>query len=361
MNPISANNNEIDLLALLKKLIQSKKLIFKITILFLILGLAISLLMPKKYSAGSTFVPMMSTDQKSNGLSGLASLAGINIDGGMGGNDISPTLYPEIIASVPFKQALSEVKIPFEGKQITFKESALNKQHDALSLIKKYTIGLPGLLIGLFKSEVSLQLKDSLFSKQVLFISKNDYELYKNFENLVSINVDLKEGFIELNIEFDDPVRAAILAQNAQELLQKKVIELKVKQAKEVLQYTQEQFSIKKGLLYAAQDKVNAFKDNAIFFNTTTYQTQLSRLEAEYTTANMIFLEVAKQVEQAKLQVSKDTPIFSILKPVVVPNEKSAPKKLVIIMLWTFIGFLAISAKILFSDKILALVEKLIK
>jgi LPS O-antigen subunit length determinant protein (WzzB/FepE family) len=346
------NNQEIDLLALLNKLLKNKVSILKVTFVFAIFGLCIALMLPKQYSAGSTFVPMMSSDQKSNGLSGLASLAGINIDGGMGSNDISPTLYPEIIASVPFKQALSQVKIPFEGKQITFKEYALNKQYDALSLIKKYTIGLPGLLIGLFKSEDTLQLKDSLFSKKVLFITKEDYELYKNFDNLVSINVDLKEGFIELNINFDDPVRAAILAQNAQELLQKKVIELKVKQAKEVLQYTQEQYLIKKGLLYAAQDKVNVFKDNAIFYNSTSYQTQLSRLEAEYTTANMIFIEVAKQVEQAKLQVSKDTPIFSILKPVVVPNEKSGPKRLLIIAIWAFLGLVFGVGKTLFQDQI---------
>jgi LPS O-antigen subunit length determinant protein (WzzB/FepE family) len=346
------NNQQIDLLALLSKLLKNKVSILKVTFAFAIFGLCIALMLPKQYSAGSTFVPMMSSDQKSNGLSGLASLAGINIDGGMGGNDISPTLYPEIIASVPFKQAMSQVKIPFEGKQITFKEYALNKKYDALSLIKKYTIGLPGILIGLFKSEDKILLKDSLFSKQVLFISKDDYALYKNFDNFISINVDLKEGFIELNINFDDPVRTAILAQNAQELLQKKVIELKVKQAKEVLQYTQEQYLIKKGLLYAAQDKVNSFKDNAIFYNTTSYQTQLSRLEAEYTTANMIFLEVAKQVEQAKLQVSKDTPIFSILKPVVVPNEKSGPKRFLIIAIWAFLGLVFSAGKTLFQDQI---------
>ena len=169
---------------------------------------------------------------------------------------------------------------------------------------------------------------------------------------MAGITGSLSAEYAELNIEFDDPVRAAILAQNAQELLQKKVIELKVKQSKEVLEYTQEQFSIKKGLLYAAQDKVNAFKDNAIFFNTTTYQTQLSRLEAEYTTANMIFLEVAKQVEQAKLQVSKDTPIFSVLKPVVVPNEKSGPKRLLIIAIWAFLGLIIGSGKVLFESSI---------
>ena len=66
----------------------------------------------------------------------------------------------------------------------------------------------------------------------------------------------------------------------------------------------------------------------------------------------MIFIEVAKQVEQAKLQVSKDTPIFSILKPVVVPNEKSGPKRILIIALWVFLGFVFGAGKSLFQDQI---------
>lgn len=89
------NNGQIDLLALIKKLWIQKVFIFRTTMLFLLLGLLIALLTPKTYTAGSTFVPMMSSDQKANGLSGLASLAGINLDGSMGGSDISPTLYPK--------------------------------------------------------------------------------------------------------------------------------------------------------------------------------------------------------------------------------------------------------------------------
>lgn len=361
MKSSNETTNQIDLLALFKKLLQKKKSIILVTLSFFIFGLLISFLLPKTYTAGSTFVPMVSSDQKAGGLSGLASLAGINLEGGLGGADISPTLYPEIVASVPFKKELADVKIPYEGKQVTLKDYALNKSPDFYSLIKKYTVGLPGLIMGLIQEDESLVVKDSLFSKQVIFVTKSDYELYKNFDDLLSVNVDLKEGFIELNIVFDDPVRVAVIAQKAQEILQRKVIELKVKHAKEVLKYTQEQFDIKKRLLYAAQDRVNGFKDNAIFYNATAYQTQISRLEAEYTSANMIFLEVVKQVEQAKLQVSKDTPIFSILKPVVVPNEKTSPKKLLIIAIWTFLGFILISAKILFANSFVTLVNQLKK
>jgi uncharacterized protein involved in exopolysaccharide biosynthesis len=57
-------------------------------------------------------------------------------------------------------------------------------------------------------------------------------------------------------------------------------------------------------------------------------------------------------VEQSKLQVSKDTPIFSVLKPVVVPNEKSGPKRLLIIAIWTFLGLIFSAGKTLFQDQI---------
>jgi hypothetical protein len=281
----------------------------------------------------------------------LASLAGISLDGSMGGTYISPTLYPEIIASVPFKAELAEVLIPYEGKQITFKEYALNKKSGLLASIKKYTIGLPGLLLSTFKNKDSIP-PSSLNGQKVMVVSNDDYGFYKNFDQYISINVDLKEGFIELNISYDEPLRTAILAQKAQEILQKKVIEYKIKQAKEVLKYTQEQYDLKKALLYNAQANLAGFKDRNIFISTSSFQTQLLRLESDYNNANIVYQELAKQVEQSKLQVSKDTPIFSVLKPVVVPNEKSGPKRLLIIAIWAFLGLVFGAGKTLFQDQI---------
>ncbi len=350
---------EIDLLAILSKLLKARGFVLKITAVFMIAGVVISFLMPAKYSAGSTFVPMLSSDSKSSGLSGLASLAGIDIGGAMAGNDIAPNLYPEIIASIPFKKELSLVKVPYDGKSVTFKEYTLNKKIGLIAGLKKYTIGLPGLIMRTVFPAASLTVSDANLKNSLLFVNQEENRFYNSMDELISINVDLKEGFIELNVELDDPLIAAIIAQNAQEILQKKVIEFKVKHAKEVLQYNKEQYKIKKGLLYAAQDRLNGFKDNTIFINPTAFQTQSTRLESEYTTANMVFLEVAKQLEQAKLQVSKDTPIFSVLKPVVVPNEKSGPKRLMIIVIWSFIGFLVASGKVLLGDSIRDIIEKL--
>lgn len=357
-SPTNHIKEQIDLLLLFKKLFNNRFKIIKFTAVSIFFGVLIAFTTPKTYMAGSTFVPMLSSDQKANGLSGLASLAGINLDGSMGGSDISPTLYPEIIASVPFKAELAEVLIPNNGKETTFKDYALNKKGSVLAVVKKYTIGLPGLILSKFKFQDSFASK-CLSGQKIVVVSNEDYEFYENFDQYISINVDLKEGFIELNVQYDDPVRTAILAQKAQEILQKRVIEYKIKQAKEVLAYTQGQFDIKRGLLYTAQANLAAFKDRNAFISTSSFQIQLLRLESDYNNANIVYQELAKQVEQSKLQVSKDTPIFSVLKPVVVPNEKSAPKRLLIISIWTFLGFVLISGYILFKESLRSFINTL--
>ena len=75
------------------------------------------------------------------------------------------------------------------------------------------------------------------------------------------------------------------------------------------------------------------------------------RLESEYNNANVVYQEVAKQVETSKLQVSKDTPIFSILKPVVVPNVSNT-NRLLIISIWSFLGLIFSLSYILFIENI---------
>jgi len=350
---ISTQQNEIDLLKAFKKLYSKKYLVFKATIITFFLGVFFALITPKKYTAGSIFVPMVSSSSSSGGgLSGLASLAGINLSGSMEASDIAPNLYPEIVESIPFKQELAEVKIPFEGKFVSYRDYFKIKSHGFIPTIKRYTIGLPGLIIKLFNSNTKQNFKNSNNNENLIYLTDEDFVFFKQFENLININVDLKEGYIELNVDFDNQIGAAIIAKKALEILQKKVIDYKIKQASEVLKYAQQQLSVKRDLLYDAQSKLASFKDRNVFISTSTFQNQLIRLESEYNNANIVYQEVAKQVEESKLQVSKDTPIFSVLKPVVVPNEKSSPKPFLIIMIWTFIGFLLISTYILFNESL---------
>ena len=49
-------------------------------------------------------------------------------------------------------------------------------------------------------------------------------------------------------------------------------------------------------------------------------------------------IELSKQVEQRKLQVSEDTPVFSILKEASMPVRRSSPKRIQMVLIFGFIG-----------------------
>ena len=49
-------------------------------------------------------------------------------------------------------------------------------------------------------------------------------------------------------------------------------------------------------------------------------------------------IQLSKQVEQRKLQVSEDTPVFSILKEASMPVRRSSPKRIQMVLIFGFIG-----------------------
>lgn len=72
---------EIDLVEVVRKLWKNRKLILKITVVFMVLGVFVALFSPKEYTAGCTMVPQSGDKKVGGNLSGLASMVGINLGG----------------------------------------------------------------------------------------------------------------------------------------------------------------------------------------------------------------------------------------------------------------------------------------
>ena len=104
---------EIDLVEVVQKLWKNRKLILKITVVFMVLGVLVALFSPKEYTAGCTMVPQSGDKKVGGNLSGLASMVGINLGGASGGEVLSPTIYPKIVASIPFKKDLMATPLKF--------------------------------------------------------------------------------------------------------------------------------------------------------------------------------------------------------------------------------------------------------
>lgn len=334
--------DEIDLLALAKTVWEKRKTLVSVTVSFMILGLVIAILSPKEFTASSTFIPQTSEGSKGGGsLGGLASLAGINL-GSMGGSsEIPPSLYPKIVSSASFRKALLESKINVEGLEgaVSYKEYFEEiYSPGVLGLLKQYTIGLPGVIIKLIKgegTESSIETENGFIN-----VSQEEFEHFKRLEQQLTVTPNDKEGFVTISFVLPEPLMAAQMTNFAQELLQKELIAYKIGNAREQLKFTEERFEEKKEEFEQIQARLSAFRDRNQNIVSASAQNQLQRLEAEYNFSFSIYTELAKQLEQAKLQVAKDTPIFSIIQPVTIPTEKSAPKRPLILVIFTILGFI---------------------
>ena len=340
MNEISkqqVSEDEIDLIELLKKVYLEKKFILKTSILAALFGVVYALFQPNEYTSSTTFIPQLSSGVKAGGssLSGLASLAGINIGSVERKSEFPPSLYPQVVNGIPFRLDLLSSEIIFNNKASSVKDYFLQKKSsfNIFGTIKKYTIGLPSLILSSSKNKEVQLVESEIFS-----LSGEDERLFNTIKRVLSLSINDKEGFITISFTDNDKNIAAQITQIAQNLLQEKIIEFKNKASKEMLDFAVKQYEDKKEIHQKLQDERAIFVDKNINISSSLFQNKLSRIESELNISEAILLQLANQSEQARLQVNKDTPVFTTIQPVTVPFQRSAPKRSLIVLVFGFLG-----------------------
>lgn len=342
-NKVRPEEQEIDLVEVIRKLWRNRKLILKVTVCFMILGVLVALFSPKVYTAGSTLVPQSGEKNVSGNLSGLASMVGINLGSMNGGEVLSPKIYPKIIASVPFQKELMNTALTFEeiDHPVTLFDYYTNDTYEKFSLIgfiKKYTIGLPGVIMEAIRGKDTTSIVPTGANSLIQYMTKDELEVSKKLKDIISLNVNDKDGYVQLSAELPEPLAVAQLAQQAQALLQKYITEFKLEKVASNLKFVEERYNETKNDFEEKQKELARFQDRNKNFSSAMAKIEEERLTAEYTLANNVYNELAKQLEQAKIAVKETTPILTVVDPVVIPNERSKPKRALICILFTFLG-----------------------
>lgn len=340
--PLDSHDDEIDLIALAKTAWSGRRTIIKTTLLFTVLGVFIAIFTPNQYSVTATLVPQASSGSKLGGLSSLAAMAGFNMDMGTTA-ELSPAIYPKIVQSVPFKLELLQTKIDFKGKEkpISLYDYYTDEDNQGFNLIgtlKKYTIGLPGVIIKAIrgKQEEAFVVQDA--KNEVIALSTNEYEILKSLSENVYLNADVKEGTLTLTAIMPEALAAAQLGQSALTMLQSYITKYKIEKAQAQLDFIQERFEVKKAEFEQAQLDLASFRDRNKFMSTAIAKTEEERLQSEYQIAFSVYNELAKQLETAKIRVKEETPVLTVIEPITIPNEKSEPKRSLIVFVWVFLG-----------------------
>jgi len=338
-NQAIESEDEIDLIAIAKT-IWGGRITILISVLFgAIIGVFVAILTPNVYTATSIMVPQTGAKSQSS-LSSLASLAGVDL-GMTESSELSPVIYPQIVNSIPFKLELMNTPVNFSNfdKPISLYDYYTREQKPSiLGTLKKYTIGLPAVIIGAIrKTPQELPLPKGI-TNQPLNLTKKQYLVKRALDKCISLEVEKKEGYLTLVVQMPEALVAAQIAQKAQELLQRDITKFKVEKSQANLEFIQERYNVAKAEAEGYQVNIAVNTDRYKSLTSNVPQVSNTRIQTKYGIASGVYQELAKQLEQAKIQVKKDTPVFTIIEPASVPFQKSKPNRPQIIFIWIFLG-----------------------
>ncbi|MBP5347364.1 MAG: lipopolysaccharide biosynthesis protein [Bacteroidaceae bacterium] len=340
----------IDIMALVKQLWDGRKTVIIWTCAFMVLGLIAALTMKRSYAVSTVMVPQLSSS-KSSSLSSLASLAGFDLGSVNTGSELSPLIYPQIVSSVPFRIELMNTPLHYQkcDTAISMFDYSLSDYAKpgpvgaVFQAIGKYTIGLPGVILGAIRGKKEpIVLPEgeggaAAGGAKPLVISEDEEKVLKVLSENVSLAVDKKEGYVTLNVKGSEPIQTAELAMKAQQLLQDEITRFRVEKSQSELEYIQARYDEIKAETELYQEQLAKITDRQQSLTGTRDRIERDRIQTKYNMASSIYSELAKQLEQSKMQVKKDTPVFTIVQPVSVPT-KPANSRAKTLIVWTFFG-----------------------
>ena len=351
-----AADDEITLVELVQKIraffrrVWREKRVVVYCLLFTItIGLVLAFGSTKEYSASLRIMPYRAASS-SGGLGGLAGLAGIKIPSRGAEETVQPEMYPDIAKSLDFRMAMSETPLYFRslGDYVTpvtyFNEHAEPSFADG---VKKYTIGLPklvlGKVIGWFKSEEEVTGTGEDPTPYLAKYPKEYLTLVSSIGERLTVEPEMLKGFqvitsLKISATMPDPEAAAGLTKIASDQLMESVIQFEIRKIKGELEYLETHHEEMEKRYHRAQAALAKFRDRTRNTTSAATQSEMERLQNEFNMAFDLYRSVRSELEQARIKLNRDTPVFTVLENVVVPNEPSAPRKVRILFLSVFLG-----------------------
>lgn len=332
---------EVDLLELATRLWDNRRKLIKWTFWGAVIGVALAFSIPREYKTEAKLSPELSTDSTkgASGLSALASMAGINANAG-NTEAVYPQLYPEIVKSIPFLTGLFSVQVETEeGEKLTVEEYI---KQDLRRPWWGWIISLPGKAIALFTPDEEVPADHKLNN---FHLTKEESELVETLTDRVTATI---EDYVSISVTMQDPMVSAILCDTVVSRLQKYVTEYRTDKARQDLQYAEKINAEAKQDYYKAQRTLADYIDRNHGLATQSARITRDRLENETQLAFTLYNQTAHRVQNCKNIVQENTPVYVVFEPPTVPIKPSSPRKLLMLIGFAFLGFVACAVWILF-------------
>lgn len=362
---------KIDFGQLFRDCRDSRKRIFKITLVFFLLGVFIAFASPEKYTARCVFVPQFGQGMGSR-FSSLASMAGLDIDMlSSSESNINPKVYPGILEHPGFQLDLMHTKMHFEkaGEPIELYEYFTEREYQKFNLlgtVKHYTLGLPGIIKdALLPKEEVMQFNDSasggidlgpesgmtaeLRNARIYRMTEKEFNVAKSILASLDLDVDAKKGLLTLKATMPEANASAELCEAAFLGIKKYIGDFKRRKVSDNLKFLDKQVEEAHEVYVRKQEECAKVMDSNMGNLTASAKRERITKEAEYKLASQMYSELLRQQVTARVKMEESTVAFTELSPAEIPLRRTSPKRMLIICGWTIFGFAVSCAYVCFK------------
>ena len=303
VDPDDFKTNLFELMALLYR---KRFSIGLITIAAMTITAAVMLLTSNQYTSTCSILPSGQIDQ----MAQLKSLAGLS--GGGASDENSSMLYPQVLGSRHLYDAVL-------SSEFTYEENGRSVTTD----LSEY------------------------------FGSTNPDELRSQLADIMSVNVDQMTGMIRVSAETTQPALSQAILERTLTELENYNLYKRQSQGRESVQYLERELSRTGEELAVAEAALEDYRMANRDWDRTTdpiILTQHSRAQREVDAKAATNLYLERQLEVARLNAQKDTPIVRILDSPNLPTIKSSPRRALSVLLMGMVTLLLTSLLMILRD-----------
>jgi uncharacterized protein involved in exopolysaccharide biosynthesis len=255
---------------------------------------------------------------------------------------ITADLYPEVANSLDFRMTIAEEPLEFRSirKRLSTVEYFRDHQpKSAIGTLKAYTIGLPERIQNLVSNPESNTGPLRPTTIGTLPAYDGDYlKLVNELQGRLTISFDKKTSVITITARMPDKYASADIVRVTSERLMERIIDLEVRKAGEHFAFIAKQHGQAQERFERAQRALAVYADRNRVLTAAVSQIERDRLQSEHDLALEVYQQFSRELEQARIKMNQDTPIFSVLERVTVPSERSSPKRKQTVLLALFLG-----------------------
>ena len=341
---LDENTDELDIYEIFKTVWDEKKTVLQSIAVFTFLGLIIALLSIEEFTSNVKLLPESQAEVPLGRLGSLASQFGLSAVPQTSGDVLSSNLYPEIIRSNAFLIELMEYNVTLENSADQLKLKDYLANHHKSPLIKQvlmFPFSVKNWVTG--DSERNISGSDLVFGDEdkinrLISMPKEEWELLRDLRQRISTSIDNETRVVTVSVKMQSPVIAADLADEIVLMLSDYVTQNRTEKARRDVRFIEERFDEAKIRFEKVQRELAEFNDANRGQLTAVARTEEQLLQSRYNLKFNLYNSMAERLEEARIKLQEDTPVINILDTAAIPDERSEPNRIIILILMAGLG-----------------------